>query len=215
MTTRNRSKFILVGAIGLFFCSCFWPSRTIHTTYFVEQKGSGENGEILLAQKDSLSIYAKVSLADWDMLNSIEKYSKEYDSVLNAARENCKLNIGIYTNNKGTVTLDSFDIQAFDTQNQKSDHIKFTEFCKRKEWDLICYKTKEELLASLQILTFDNYVSSQLLLSQGYPSATLFGTKEIYVKIKLKLNYNNWKVDINYSDTLNRVDKTKEYALHP
>lgn len=215
MTNRNSKAFILVVVIGFFFNSCFWPSRTVHNTYFVSKRESNEYGEILLAQKDTLSIFAKVSLPEWAVLNSIEKNSREYDSVVNAAKENCKLNVEIYTNNKGTVILDSFDIQAFDTQNKNTGKIMFTEYCRRKEWDLICYKTKEELQDSLKVIACDNYVSSQLLLSQSALSPTYFDTKKIYIKVKLKLNYNDWNVDLNYSETLNRMDKAKVLALHP
>ncbi|MFI5219598.1 MAG: hypothetical protein ACHQNT_08920, partial [Bacteroidia bacterium] len=91
----------------------------------------------------------------------------------------------------------------------------FTNFCKRKEWDLQCFKSKNELRDSLNEIPYDQIGSSQLLIMQEVNIPKLFEIKKLYVKVKLDLKYNDWKVNINFSDTLNKKEIAKDYLLHP
>jgi hypothetical protein len=50
-------------------------------------------------------------------------------------------------------------------------------------WDLACYNNKEELMNSLEPITFDKMVSSQLLLIQRAQPPIFFDINDIYLKI--------------------------------
>jgi mRNA-degrading endonuclease HigB of HigAB toxin-antitoxin module len=191
--------------------ACNLPSRTIHETYFINAK-SLYGFDIPLAKKDSLAIYANVTLSEWEVPSG----DTNLDSIKKEAKDSCQIIIEISSNNKGVVQINDFDIQLFYIKGTTAhDQLNFKNFCKRNDWDLQCFKSGRELKDSLKKIGYDKMGSSQLLIRQEAYSPKLFELQKLYAKIKLKAKYNDWVVNLDFVDTLSRNEIIKDYALHP
>jgi hypothetical protein len=189
--------------------SCSWPSRTIFKTYF---SNGLDDYNILLAEKDSLKIYATLKLSDLEIKDDV----KNIDSLREAARIKSMLTYELFTNNKGIVKIERIEIKIYTLENDLlHEQIEFTEFCKRKEWDVECFNSLTQLLDSITTVEYDKIISSQLLIRQSTKAENIFNEKAFYAIMNINLLYNNWQAHISFSDTLTRREIKKSYKLHP